>query len=226
MTTAMRPLGAENGTAIKAPLVARPDRRRRWSLALVALLVTVGSALAFVVLWLNAGDRKPVLALAHRVAVGQVISSDDLTTVRISTDPGLKPVSADKRDEIVGKTAAVELAPGSLLTQSQVGAGSGLQAGQAIVSVTMPGAQLPVGDLRPGNQVLLVRTATSTTATSTPVGGGADGNLGQGRVFAVEKVGSGSDAVRVSVVVDEKVAPEVASANANNQVRLALVPGS
>lgn len=225
MTTTVRPAGRENGAAVKAPTVANPDRRRRWSLALVALLVTVGSALAFVVLWLNAGDRKPVLAIAHQVAVGQVISAEDLTTVRVSADPSLKPVSADDRDKMVGKTASVELVPGTLLTANQVGAGSGLQAGQAIVSVTMPLAQLPVGDLSKGNQVLLVQTtAAPSTATTTPSSGSApNGSLGQARVFAVDKVGDG---IRVSVVVDEKIAPAVASANANNQVRLALVPSS
>jgi hypothetical protein len=44
---------------------ASGGRQRRWSLALLAVLLTVGSALAFVVLWLNAGERRPVLAVAR-----------------------------------------------------------------------------------------------------------------------------------------------------------------
>ena len=38
-------------------LVPGGGRQRRWSLALLAVLLTVGSALAFVILWLNAGDK-------------------------------------------------------------------------------------------------------------------------------------------------------------------------
>jgi hypothetical protein len=204
------------------PVAAR--RQRRWSLALVAILLTIGSALLFVILWLNAGDRKPVLALARTVPAGQTIGAGDLTTVRISSDPLLSPIPANRRRAIIGKQAAVDLVKGTLLTDAQLGKGIGLEAGTAVVAVTLPGAQLPVGDLRPGNEVLVVQVpdaAQARTAQQTDIT-----VLTRGRVFSVDKVESSSSTVRVSVVVDAGVGPQIAAANAADRVRLALVPRS
>src|SRR5918994_4431926 len=84
-------------------LVPGGGRQRRWSLALLAVLVTLGWALAFVVLWMNAGGRKPVLALKQDVAAGQVLQAEDLQVVRVSSDPGVKPVASSERDEVIGR---------------------------------------------------------------------------------------------------------------------------
>src|SRR5690606_36253197 len=78
-----------------------PRRQRRWSLALVAALVVLGSALAFAVLWMNAGDRKPVLALARDVDAGEVLTDGDLEVVRVAADPGVVLVPSDARAEVV-----------------------------------------------------------------------------------------------------------------------------
>ena len=96
-------------------------RQRRWSLALVAVLVTLGSALAFVVLWMNAGDRKPVLALNNDVAAGQIIEADDLKVVRVSADGGVELVASSASDDVVGQPATTNLLAGSLLVAEAVG---------------------------------------------------------------------------------------------------------
>src|SRR5262249_58236350 len=88
-------------------------RQRRWSLALVAVLVTLGSALAFAVLWTNAGDRQPVLAMARDVPAGQTISAADLRVVRVAADGGIRPVSSSARSQVIGRPAALGLAAGA-----------------------------------------------------------------------------------------------------------------
>ena len=68
-TLPSRPTPSGPGRSAPA-LVPGGGRQRRWSLALLAVLVTVASALGFVVLWMNAGGREPVLALRRNVAAG------------------------------------------------------------------------------------------------------------------------------------------------------------
>lgn len=204
------------------PLAPPPRRRRRWSLALVGTLVTVGSALAFAVLWMNAGERRPVIAVSARVPAGQVIEADDLSVVRVSVDPGLAPIDGDRIDEVVGLVAATDLVPGTLLTSEHLDEGELLEPGTAVVGVALRGGQLPSG-LQPGDRVLIVRTIQP----------GAEGEveslgtvLDEGRVFDIGDPDVASGEVVVSLVVDEEIAPEVAGAASAALVSLVLVPAA
>jgi Flp pilus assembly protein CpaB len=205
------------------PLAPAPRRRRKWSLALVGTLVTVGCALAFAVLWMNAGDRQPVLAVAKAVPAGQVIESSDLRVIRVSTDPGLKPLRGDQLDRVVGLRAATDLVPGTLLTNDNVGQGDGLQAGEAVVGVALKPGQFPSG-LEPGDHVEIVRTTPPASSASDEGIGSLGTVLDEARVLDVvqEDVTSGTRVV--SLVVDEEVAAEVAGAASAELVSLVLVP--
>ena len=149
----------------RRPCVPTSGRQRRWSLALVAVLVTVGSALAFVVLWMNAGDRKPVLAMARDVAAGQVIESGDLTVVRVAVDQVIRPVSASSRDDVIGTPAAIDLRAGTILVQGHLGDDKGLETGTAVVAVPVPVDELPAPDLQPGDRAADLRHRRTGRAT-------------------------------------------------------------
>ena len=88
-----------------------PRRLRRRSVPLAAggVVLVVVCALVFAEGWLQAGNRQPVLALAQPVAVGQVITSADLETVRVSAAGPVSLVAASRQAEVVGSTAAVSL---------------------------------------------------------------------------------------------------------------------
>jgi SAF domain len=205
---------APNGPARPAPTLvpAGARRQRRWSLALLALLVTLGSALAFAVLWLNAGSRKPVLALANDVPAGQIIQDDDLTTVRISTDPGITPVSSSARDQVVGQPAAADLLAGTLLTPEAVGDTSGLSGNEVVVAIPIAIEEFP--DLETGNPVRLYHAAST---------GGPEledaGLIGTGRVFSVgpHEEGSSTD-VRVEVIIDSSLAARAVAASHADEI--------
>ena len=47
---------------------------------------------------------------------GEVITREDLVTVRVGVDPALKPIPAAQLDSIVGQRAALDLAAGGLVT--------------------------------------------------------------------------------------------------------------
>jgi hypothetical protein len=216
-STTLPPRKQVPGDRLAPPVVPGGRRQRRWSLALLAVLVTLGSALAFVVLWMNAGDRKPVLALRNNVIAGQTITSDDLTVVRVSTDGGLDPIPSSRRDDIVGEPAATNLLAGTLLVEEAVGTADGLDRGTAVIAIPVPPAELPSDDLETGDSVLLYRTAANDDGSTT---GAA--TLGEGTVFSVadDDDGSASD-IRVSVTVKVELAPEIALAVREDQIYLA-----
>ena len=78
-------------------------------------LVTICVAL-FTSVYLHAGSRVAVLTLARDVQQGHTITSDDLAVVRIAFSTGIAPIAADKASLVVGRTAAVSLLRGTLLS--------------------------------------------------------------------------------------------------------------
>jgi SAF domain len=213
------------GTASTRPapaVVARSGRQRRWSLALLAVLLTVGSALAFVVLWMNAGERRPVLAMAADVAAGQQIEATDLVVVRVSTETGVTPVPASERDDVIGQVAAVDLLRGTLLVEEAIGENRGLEAGTALIAVPVPAQELPSPDLEAGDRVIVYRT-TSDLVDQSEISAEP---IGEGRVFAVERGDDSSETVSVSLAVDEGLASDIAAAIRADRIYLALVANS
>jgi hypothetical protein len=203
-------------------LVPGGGRQRRWSLALLAVLVTVASALGFVVLWMNAGGREPVLALRHDVAAGQTIEDDDLQVVRVAADPGIDPIASSARDEVVGRPAAADLLAGTLLVPSAVGNPSGLEAGQAVIAVPVSPEELPA-DLEGGDRVVLLRSATTTGSTGE---GSRAETIGDGTVIAIRRDEDGGSTVPVSVRVAEGLLPDIAAAIQSDSITLAQAASS
>jgi hypothetical protein len=196
-------------------LVPGSGRQRRWSLALLAVLVTVASALGFVVLWMNAGGREPVLALRRNVTAGQTIENDDLRVVRVAADPGIDPIASSARDDVVGRPAAADLLAGTLLVPEAVGTASGLEAGQAVIAVPVSPEELPA-DLEGGDRVVLLRSSTNAPTGDAP----AAETIGDGTVIAIQRDDSGST-VPVSVRVAEGLLPEIAAAIQSDSITVA-----
>lgn len=138
------------------PAAPRPTgarRRRPGFIALSAALVLTGS-LTSAYLYNQTGQRYEVLAVAKAVPAGALITSDDLTTVRISLDPGIKPVSDSSL--VVGKRAAVGLVPGTLITRGQVTDSQLIGADQVQVGIATTQNQRPAAPLTPGQKVTLI----------------------------------------------------------------------
>ena len=218
-TLPSRPTPSGPGRSAPA-LVPGGGRQRRWSLALLAVLVTVASALGFVVLWMNAGGREPVLALRRNVAAGQTIEADDLQVVRVAADPGIDPIASSARDDVVGRPAAADLLAGTLLVPEAVGTASGLEAGQAVIAVPVSPEELPA-DLEGGDRVVLLRSSTNAPTGDAP----AAETIGDGTVVAIQRDDSGST-VPVSVRVAEGLLPEIAAAIQSDSITVAQAASS
>ncbi|PWU50831.1 hypothetical protein DLJ47_23130 [Micromonospora sp. S4605] len=161
-------------TARRTPPEARtivdaPGTRRRRSVPRLlggALLVVLG-AVAFGVVGLRVDPGIDVLAMARPVTAGTQLSDADLRVVHIVPDRALHVVRASERSAVVGRTAAVPLAAGALLTSDQLGAVTDPPPGQSLIAVGVKTGRAPSG-LTPGASVLVVIVPQGAAVDSPP----------------------------------------------------------
>ncbi|MFC9643825.1 SAF domain-containing protein [Streptomyces mirabilis] len=187
-------------------------------IALSLALIAAGGA-GVAVLMLQVGHRTQVVTVVRDVQVGQVLTEQDLGRASISLDPAVKTVKADDLGSVVGKRAAVELKPGSLLTASQVTKDSLVKAGEQLVPIGLKPEQVPATELVPGQKVQLVHVpAQGETAkdSSTPP------ESITGRVVKASKAAPGTGTVVVDVATSANDGPTVASWVSSSTLRLVL----
>lgn len=155
---------------VAPPTVIRQRRMRPGLLGLAILLIALGGlGSAFAVTSVRATGT--YLAVARPVAAGSVLGADDLTSVQMAGGQGLRPVPADRIDDVIGKRAAVTLTPGTLVTQDQLTDQPLLGPGQQQIALGLKPSEVPARTLRPGDRVLLISTPAKsadgrTTTTS------------------------------------------------------------
>ena len=187
------------------PVGASPSglvRRRRWGLAVAGVGAVVVGGWGFASLWLAAGDRVEVVALAGDVEAYDTVERSDLRTVRV---------------------AASDLPARSLLVDADLFPdGEELMSeDEAVVGVRVPAGAAPV-ELARGRAVLAVLRPTATARGTA----GADGEARsvEGWVLRAESVESGAGQVTgglsVSVVVPRDDATSVADAAADDRLSL------
>jgi Flp pilus assembly protein CpaB len=124
---------------------------------LAVLVVALGGLMS---MWAvsSYAHRDRVLVISADVAVGQRITADDLTGADLTLDPRVSAFTVAQQGEVIGKVALVDLAKGTLVNPSQVGASPLLTAGQVLVPLQLKPGQLPAVGVAPGQLVWLVAT--------------------------------------------------------------------
>jgi Flp pilus assembly protein CpaB len=178
------------------------------------LACALGAGVAFT----SAADRSPVLVVARPVTAGSTIESSDLREVLVGSSPAASTVAASRRSSIVGRTAAVDLVPGSLLSSSQVADGPAAGTGQAVVGATLKEGQFPV-ELGVGDHVLAIVLPSESAdptgaATPTPI---------EATVVGVRPLDDGGG-IDVSLAVRPDQATPLAVAGARARLSLVLAP--
>ncbi|MCZ1000695.1 SAF domain-containing protein [Streptomyces mirabilis] len=187
-------------------------------IALSLALIAAGGA-GVAVLMLQVGHRTQVVTVVRDVQVGQVLTEQDLGRASISLDPAVKTVKADDLGSVVGKRAAVELKPGSLLTASQVTKDSLVKAGEQLVPIGLKPEQVPATELVPGQKVQLVHVpAQGETAKAS----GTPPESITGRVVKASKAAPGTGIVVVDIATSANDGPTVASWVSSSTLRLVL----
>ncbi|MGH3680355.1 MAG: SAF domain-containing protein [Natronosporangium sp.] len=190
------------------------QRRLRPAHVAAAVAVVIVGAVGGAVAVSAAAAGGQYLAVARDVSYGAELSGEDLATVRIDTPPGVMPVPAADRDQVVGLYAAMPLVRGSLLVAGMLTA-EPIPAGQHVVGIALDDDRLPGQRPGAGETVLLVST-----------GSGSEGSVAASwratvmRVSTAEEglLGSGGSQVTLDVAVPPTAAPQVARAAAAGEL--------
>jgi hypothetical protein len=193
----------------------------------VGVLVMSVFALGAVLWHLSAVDRSPALAVVGTVERGDVISSDDLRVVYVSSDDALARMSESQMTEVVGRVALVDLAPGTLVTRSVVADRPTLEEGEGIVGLSLDPGGYPDLGLAPGDRVTIVRSGDTAVPEATDDSAG-DGETSSSNVIAREATVVSveeltGDRRLVSVLTTEADAEAVAAAAGSGSLRLVQV---
>jgi len=176
-------------------------------------LAAVLGAVVFGVVGLRADPGVDVLAVARPVTAGAQIVEVDLRVVHIVADPALQVFRASQRAAVVGRIAAVPLAPGALLTAGQLGAVTDPPPGQSVIAVGVKTGRAPAGLAR-GASVLVLVVAQ---------GGGAQAASPPLQAAAVVRAVEPTDSAGVTVVTLQLSAESaVRIASATGDVALVL----
>lgn len=201
--------GRRNGRASRRLSVGR--RRSVPHLALGALLI-VGCATGFAIAATSLDHRRTVLALAHPVAVGEVLTAGDLRDVQVVTGAGMDSIPSSASSTVVGQPMAMSLPAGALLTSAELGSAATPAAGKAIVAELVKPGQFPP-DVAAGAHVLLITTAAAVTGSTVAPGAavpGAAGSSWSATVLGVEMLDNGQGTV-LTVQVAAGEAPQLAA---------------
>jgi len=214
---------------------SRPDLPQRGrpskGLIIAALLAVIGSALLVATVVVRAGDKTEVLVIGEKsVPEGQVIERADLVSRPVAGLSDAIPVTS--ADEVVGKTAAVDLLPGQVLMPEMVTSDPVPGKSQSLVGLALDPTRIPAAGLQPGDvvDVIAVPPASAT-------GGGAASAEAKAElesppmlsedavVYSVDGGGTAGGQQLLTLVVDAKDAARLAAYSTSNRVAVIEVSG-
>ena len=197
-------------------------RPRSRSLLVLAALLVLGFALATAYLVTRAGDKVSVLSVGTPISKGHMIERADLISVAVSGIDGAVPVEAT--DDVVGKTAAVDLVKGQVLTEDMVTSTPTPATGQSTVGLALDPTRVPSSGLDTGDVVDVIAVSSSDT------GGGGRAILANptvlaraATVYAVQGLATDGGKVLLTVVVDTREAGPVAAYSTSDRVAVVEV---
>jgi len=155
--------------AAPAPAASPTSRGRRAPRhLLVGLALMVAFSLLFAALALRADPATPVLIVARPVPAGATITDADLSVVRMVPEAGMQVFTEADRSSVVGRTAAVPLVAGSVLSAAQVGASDWPPTGESVVAVALSAGQVPAGVVNGSHVSILLPVSDTAEEPGTP----------------------------------------------------------
>lgn len=199
------------------PLVESKVRSRiRPGMLAGALALIIAAALGVAWLVNSSGNNITVFSASKDIPRGAVVQASDLTTVQIPVNQPIPALTASNPSAAIGKTAAVDIPQGTLISQNNTTSDTGLKAGNSIVGIQLSSAQLPPYPLKAGDQVRIV---------DTPINQGEPPKETPNSIKATvvtAKTDSVSGKTTVAVEVLEANAPDLAARASTGRVALIL----
>jgi hypothetical protein len=196
------------------------SKRRSVPYAVLGGALAIAFAIVFAATSLNVGGKSPYLELVKPIEAGQVIEAADLSTVQLSGGSAAGLIPASSRSSVVGESATMPLAAGTLLTRGEVGSASFPPVGESVVAVAVTATQYPA-ELTAGSHVLVATAAASGGGGATAV------PLAQAPSAVVVSVNPSTNSATgtVSLLTDTASASAI-SAIPSSQVQLVLTSPS
>jgi len=156
---------------LASPLATGRSKLQRSPLLMVlGLLVLATGAVFGWFMWATTSSASEVVAAKVDVERGQLITAQDLTTVRVALDPSLRTVPEKDLQSLVGRRAASDLSAGTLVSPGEVTDVLLPPTGMSVVSVPIDAGLVPSVPIRAGDTVRLVQTpATGAELAPTPL---------------------------------------------------------
>ena len=216
-TAARSDAPSSNGQGARRAVDVRPPGRRlRVPELAVGVLVTVVFALGAVLWHLSAVEKVSALVVASSIERGEVIDASDVSVAYVSSDDPLARLDGSQIDRVVGRVALVDLAEGTLLTNSVIADAAAVQEGDGVVGLSLDPGAYPARGLAPGDRVNVVRSADVAELDANPTVIARNAT-----VYAVDELAS--DRLLVSVLATEPDAEAVAAVASAGGLRLVLV---
>jgi hypothetical protein len=202
--------------ASRAPVQGSPEglpMRRRWGRFAAGVVLATLGAWVFASLYISAGERVEVLAMARDVGRFEEIQRDDLRVVRVAAGQGVDTIRAGRADELVGRVAGTGLREGSLLSPNQLFPEDHevLEPNERIVPLELPRTSAPEEAWEPGMEVTVVMrpgSAASGATTDDPQIATAEGCW----IYDIGEVDEETRTLHVDLVVPDYEADDVAAA--------------
>lgn len=196
-------------TAVAGGPRLAPRRRRRWSrltAGVVTVLVCLFGFLAAASAVLG-GHAAQVLVVARPVPAGAALTAADLTVVSVHPAAGVATLPASEQAQLAGRTVAVPLTAGTLLSAADLGPPQYPPAGKAVVALPLSAGAFPPG-MQAGARVAVMDGRTASSGSGQQAAGPASVMVGV--VTAITPGGgAGGTQTVVSLLVDTAAAPAV-----------------
>ena len=145
-----------------SPIPAGRGKLQRSPLLIVFGLLVLAAGAAFGwFMWATTSTASEVVAAKQDVQRGQIITAEDLTTVRVTLDPSLRTVPGSDLPTLVGKRAAADLSAGTLVSPDVVTDVLLPPTGMSVVAVPVDAGLVPRVAILAGDTVRLVQTPGS-----------------------------------------------------------------
>lgn len=213
-----RPASAVGASAGVVPV----RTRRSWGYTAAAVAAIVVGGMLSAQLYTNLQHTTTVFVTSTVIDRGTTITAQDLGTLQIAAGQPVSGFTPDQASQVLGKTAAVTLPKGSLLTTGAVTGAVSVPAGMAVVGVALKLSQMPSIGLHAGDRVVLTPIANqNTTVSSSPTAGNVPATVSNRPTTDPT-----SGLTVVNVEVSQADAGDLAGRAAAGLVALYLAPGT
>lgn len=200
-------------------------RERKPALAVLAVLLIVGGALAAGVLVVKSGQRVGAIEVTQPISQGEQVPAGAIREVQISADAGVNYVSWQYAGQVSRYFATMAIPSGTLLNNGMLARTNSLPSGDAEVGLALKDGQIP-NNLQAGDTIDIYSTQNASGGSGCPGKPGAQLTPGNATVISVSGGMSGANTTDVVVAMTPEAVGPVVCNTANGTAGIAIMPGN